>query len=212
MPKRKGGRPTLESATALRENLLARALDIFLEKGYGGASLNQIAKYAGVSRDTIYRQFSDKKELFLAASGSAFSAMAGHLDDVIRLEDPPEKVLEKVIRYIHLDTRDDQSNSVIRLTIMEAYRFPELREEMLPSSFRFVQPLISYLKYQAARGALYVGDAAETALLISVAAAGGGSFFMQSHPDDESEAEVRIRRILDFVLYGLKPRPPDAPA
>lgn len=203
---RKGGRPTLESAAALRANLLSTALDLFLEKGYGGASLNQIAKQAGVSRDTIYRQFADKKELFHEAAGAVFSAMASHLSGVVRLEDPPKLVLERVIRYINLDTADEKTNSVIRLAIMEAYRFPELHAEMLPLSYRFIQPLIEYLEYQAGQGRLHVSDAAETALLIAIAASGGGSFYMQTPPRNEAETERHIRLILDFVLHGLQPR------
>lgn len=202
--KRRGGRPTLESASALRENLLTTALDSFLVNGYGGASINQIAKQAGVSRDTIYRQFSGKQDLFLTATRHAFDTMAQHLDEVIRVEDPPEAVLEKVIRYIHLDTQDDRSNGVIRLTMIEAYRFPELRQAILREAFRFLETLTAYLEHHAAQGQLHVADAARTALLIAVAAAGGGSFFVRDEESAERSVEEGMADILDFVLYGLK--------
>lgn len=203
-PRRRGGRPTLESAAALRETLLTRALDIFLVKGFEGASINEIAKSSGVSRDTVYRQFADKEALFLAASRHAFRKMSQHLEDVIRAADPPEEVLRKVIRYIHLDTRDDRSSGVIRLSIMEAYRVPEIRSALLKESFGFLNVLTDYLAQQVAAGLLRIANPAETALLIAVLAAGGGSFFVQYQVADPNEDEQQTMQLVEFILYGLK--------
>lgn len=202
--KRKGGRPTLDSAVAIRERLLSTALDAFLANGFGAASINSIAAQAKISRDTVYRQYSGKKELFLAATEFAFDAMAQHLHAVIELNAPPEQVLEKVVRYIYEDTRDSYSNSVIRLAIMEAYRFPEIAPDMLACSYQFVEPLARYLDHHRALGHLRFDNAHETALLIANLASGGGQFYVSSIQNQGRDNDAWVQQILQLVLFGLK--------
>jgi AcrR family transcriptional regulator len=49
-----------------REDVLAAARQVFLERGYAGASLEAIADAAGFSRGVVYSQFGTKAEMFLA--------------------------------------------------------------------------------------------------------------------------------------------------
>ena len=50
-----------------REELVASAAAVFAERGFHGASLEQIAREAGYSTGAIYWHFGGKDELFLAA-------------------------------------------------------------------------------------------------------------------------------------------------
>ena len=61
------GRPR-EAATD--RAILQAALDLFIERGVEGASIEQIAKNAGVGKPTIYRRWSGKEELIAAAMES----------------------------------------------------------------------------------------------------------------------------------------------
>ncbi|MGV0813553.1 TetR/AcrR family transcriptional regulator [Mycolicibacterium boenickei] len=47
--------------------ILQAALEAFIERGVEGASIEQIAKRAGVGKPTIYRRWSTKEELIAAA-------------------------------------------------------------------------------------------------------------------------------------------------
>lgn len=47
--------------------ILQAALDLFIERGVEGASIEQIAKRAGVGKPTIYRRWSTKEEVIAAA-------------------------------------------------------------------------------------------------------------------------------------------------
>ena len=61
--------PRLSRANAqakTREKLVAAAARVFAERGYGGATLEQIADAAGFTIGAIYSNFSGKQELFLA--------------------------------------------------------------------------------------------------------------------------------------------------
>ena len=54
------------SLPGLRQQILAAARRLFIEKGYHGLSMRQIAEAVGVSKAALYYHFEDKEELFLA--------------------------------------------------------------------------------------------------------------------------------------------------
>ena len=47
-----------------REDILDAALQVFAERGYQGASTEEIARRAGISQPYVFRLFGTKKELF----------------------------------------------------------------------------------------------------------------------------------------------------
>lgn len=47
--------------------LMKKAEELFVNLGYKGVSMDEIAKEAGISKMTIYRYFSSKEELFIKA-------------------------------------------------------------------------------------------------------------------------------------------------
>ena len=53
--RRKNARP---------QELVAAALDLFVERGYAATRLDDVAAQAGVSKGTLYLYFSSKEELF----------------------------------------------------------------------------------------------------------------------------------------------------
>lgn len=50
-----------------RQRILESAKQLFLEMGYHGSSMNQIAQNAGVTKLTVYNHFQDKATLFTCA-------------------------------------------------------------------------------------------------------------------------------------------------
>ncbi|MGO4125059.1 TetR/AcrR family transcriptional regulator [Inquilinus sp. YAF38] len=64
--RRAPGRPRSRAA---EEAILKAALALFLDHGVEGASIERIAKRAGVGKTTIYRRWSSKEELLAQAIG-----------------------------------------------------------------------------------------------------------------------------------------------
>jgi len=58
-----------------RELVLAAATAVFGERGYFGATTDQVAKAAGVSQPYVVRMFGSKEELFLAVVGRALERL-----------------------------------------------------------------------------------------------------------------------------------------
>jgi TetR/AcrR family transcriptional regulator, mexJK operon transcriptional repressor len=120
-PKRAG---RLASGSAIRE----AAAGLFLEKGYLGTSMDDIAAAARVSKQTIYTHFANKEELFadlvLANAGrveefiTALTGALGEPDTEAGLGQAARMYVRFVIRPEVLRLR--------RLIIGEASRFPEL--------------------------------------------------------------------------------------
>src|SRR5215831_11506909 len=54
---------------AKEQEVLDVATDYFLAHGYQGASINAMARSSGISKESIYRYFSSKKQLFEAVIG-----------------------------------------------------------------------------------------------------------------------------------------------
>ncbi len=59
-------RKTKEEALVTRENILTAALDVFSQRGYSAARLEDIAQAAEVTRGAIYHHFAGKEELYVA--------------------------------------------------------------------------------------------------------------------------------------------------
>ncbi len=47
-----------------RDAIVAAAERLFLERGFGSVSMDELAEAAGVARRTLYNQFSSKEEIF----------------------------------------------------------------------------------------------------------------------------------------------------
>lgn len=67
-----GGSIVQPRAAQTREKILRTAIHVYAQKGYHAATVDEIAKAAGVSVGTAYRYFRDKKELLLEALSFAF--------------------------------------------------------------------------------------------------------------------------------------------
>jgi AcrR family transcriptional regulator len=63
---------TRSTAAARRDDVLDAALVEFAERGFEGASTEDIARGAGISQPYLFRLFGTKKELFKAAVGRCF--------------------------------------------------------------------------------------------------------------------------------------------
>jgi AcrR family transcriptional regulator len=60
------GRIRRPGRAAVRRRLLDAALEVFAERGFAGASLDQVAEAAGLTKGAIYSNFTSKDDLFFA--------------------------------------------------------------------------------------------------------------------------------------------------
>src|ERR687889_296978 len=61
------GRPSREQSELRNQELLDGALDLFLERGFEGTTIEAIVDSVGMARRTVYARYGDKITLFKAA-------------------------------------------------------------------------------------------------------------------------------------------------
>ena len=69
--------------------ICAAALEVFAEKGFAAAKLDEIAKRAGVSKGTLYLYFKDKEELFRAVVRDTVAPNIEAIRDAVMAADLP---------------------------------------------------------------------------------------------------------------------------
>jgi len=109
-----------------RAAILAAAAGPFLENGYDRTSLAEIARQAGVSKATLFKQFPTKAELF-----EATVLAAGSMPGTEQVTPDPADFLGGLMNlgkaYVQLLDRREMTD-LMRIVIAESPRFPELRE------------------------------------------------------------------------------------
>jgi AcrR family transcriptional regulator len=76
---------------ALRERqLLELAGELFADRGYAGASMDELARRAGVTKPVVYELFGSKDGLFAACVDRAMERMADDIAAAVHAETEPE--------------------------------------------------------------------------------------------------------------------------
>jgi AcrR family transcriptional regulator len=83
----------------LRAGILTAAADLFRERGYRAATLDEIAQRVGVSKPTLYGYFRSKEELLAAIFHRAMSLFERDLGAIRASGDDPVAKLRRVIRF-----------------------------------------------------------------------------------------------------------------
>jgi AcrR family transcriptional regulator len=109
------------------QELLAAALDLFVERGYAAARLDDVAARAGVSKGTLYLYFANKEELFKAVVRENVVPVLGEFEGIIDAYEGPSKEL---FREIALGWWERFGNTklsgIAKLIMAESGNFPEV--------------------------------------------------------------------------------------
>lgn len=125
--KRGRGRPKRSQAADIEKELLQIALEEFLECGYGGASMSNIVRKAGISKTTMYSRFASKEELFHAIIARQIEILSP--GDLLTPPDGRYTLEEGLTNYAQQMLSHNLKGELLgvnRLMYSEAHRFPEL--------------------------------------------------------------------------------------
>ena len=82
------------------DQVLAGARDVFMADGFEGASVDAIARAAGVSKATLYSYFPDKRLLFMEVADTECARQSRQAFDSIDTDAPPRVVLGLAGRHL----------------------------------------------------------------------------------------------------------------
>jgi AcrR family transcriptional regulator len=109
-----------------RSHILKTAGKLFLERGFAGTSMGEIAAAGAGSKGTIYGYFRSKEELFVAFMSQEVQARATLTFDPLRAGHGPRRTLMELgQRFIRLLT-DPTASALFRVVVHEAPHFPEI--------------------------------------------------------------------------------------
>jgi TetR/AcrR family transcriptional repressor of mexJK operon len=172
------------------DQVIEGAKAVFLREGFEGASVDEIARDAGVSKATLYSYFPDKQHLFLAV----IETECGHQSEVEILLHASEHDVEQTLRIIcktlitFFLSRFGQD--MFRVCVAEAQRFPELGRTFYDSGpKRWGRKISQYLDSPKAREALDIDD---------------------THLAADQLAQLCRADLMLKVLFGIDKDPPEA--
>ena len=116
--------PGLDSPKA--RQILAGGREAFLELGYEGASVDEIARRAQVSKATLYNYFGDKRALFAAVVDAECRELAQRLLTIDAIEGNVEVTLLTIARSLVRFTVSPFAQGMYRIAVAESQRFPEV--------------------------------------------------------------------------------------
>lgn len=120
-----GGRPTKQQALDLDNRIRSVAIATFIEKGFAGASMEEIAKRARVSKPTLYARFADKSALFTSVIPYALETPVWSPPPVVTAGSLLD-ALTAMARAFLDRAQDPDTVALLRVTIAESHQFPEL--------------------------------------------------------------------------------------
>jgi TetR/AcrR family transcriptional regulator len=107
--------------------LLAAALDLFVEKGFAATRAEEVAKRAGVSKGTLFLYFTSKEELFKAVVreniSSRFSEWSAEMDSY---EGTSAELLRYCMTTWWATVGATNASGISKLMMAEAGNFPDL--------------------------------------------------------------------------------------
>ena len=141
------------------DQVLEGARTVFLQDGFEGASVDDIARAAGVSKATLYSYFPDKRLLFMEVAKSECGRQADEAVQVMDLDAQPEVVLREAARRMVSFVLSDLGQKVFRICVAESDRFPELGREFYESGPSLVRSrIMDYLANASGRGEMAIED------------------------------------------------------
>ena len=206
--RRGPGRPTLSN-----EQLLDTALDLFLEKGFDGTSIDAITSAAGMAKRTVYARYGDKTRLFRAALGRAIDEWIVPVERLRAAEtDDIEETLLRIGSILVENVLSPAGLRLLRLTNAESVRMPEISTDNVQ---RGTEPTLSYLadffRRRLAGPDGTMPDAVDAAAaFLNIVVGGPASNAAWGMRIDPAEVERHTRYSVRLFLHGLLPSRTDS--
>jgi len=141
------------------DQVIAGARDVFLAQGFEGASVDLIAREAGVSKATLYSYFPDKRILFIEVAKEECASQAKRALELDAADVPVREMLTTVSYKMMEFLTSNFAQRIFKICVAESDRFPELGREFYMSGPKLMEDrLCAYFEQACARGELKIDD------------------------------------------------------
>jgi TetR/AcrR family transcriptional regulator, mexJK operon transcriptional repressor len=197
------GRPTLTN-----EQLLNKALDLFLQSGFERTTIDAITAAAGMAKRTVYLRYGDKTTLFKAALQQAIDDWIVPIEQLRAAEtDDVEETLLRVGQMLVANLMRPEGIRLLRITNAESGRMPEIGTYTYQNG---TAPTIAYLADLISRRITLppeLEDPQEAAVaFLYLVVCGPPTMTAWGMVLDEAAIDRHTRYCVRLFLYGLLAR------
>lgn len=180
-----------------REEILSSSTELFLKKGYAETSIADIANHAKMSKETIYQNFRNKEEIFMACADRIFRDMyddvwneiKGEKDMALRLSKRGKAFFATYPQWISM------MNLVKSLSVGENPSFKENFRQLVQ---QMVDPMIREVEHLKQEGRIRKDIDSDLAGYILMGMAEYGAWLV-TH---EHYSEDKIMNSINSIFYG----------
>ncbi|GGL62827.1 TetR/AcrR family transcriptional regulator [Wenxinia marina] len=141
------------------DQVLAGAREVFLSDGFEGASVDDIARAANVSKATLYSYFPDKRLLFSEVAQAECQRQTEVALAEIDRARPVRDVLTDIATRVIAFLTSQFGQRIFRMCVAESERFPSLGRAFYETGpARVRRLLVDYFREAAGRGELRIDD------------------------------------------------------
>jgi len=145
-----------------RDDILEAAAQIFRQKGYHAASMQDIAAAVNLQKASLYHHVASKQEILLALLDRGLDILFERISAVVNQNLPPEEKLRLMMRQ-YLGTMTGQIDLASVLLLEHRSLEPKLHARHVPNRDRFEALWRDVIREGASTGAFDCTDAALTA-------------------------------------------------
>jgi AcrR family transcriptional regulator len=193
------------------QEILNAALAQFVETGFAGTRLDDVARRAGLSKAAIYLYFDDKLSLFQGVIRQAITANLMTVETMLAAHrGPVADLLPRILEFMAGRIEDTPMASIAKLVIAESRAFPEIGQFYLKEVIGRGLPLLEGLIARGIKqGEFRKVDPAMTVRSLMGAMLLAGLWRTVFEPIGAEKLDVRAlaRHHADLMLHALRPAP-----
>ena len=127
--------------------LLAAALDLFVEKGYAATKAEEVARHAGVSKGTLFLYFASKEELFKAVVRDNIAGRFPEWNaELEAFSGSTAELLRHFMTMWWARVGATKASGITKLMMSEASNFPELaafyQQEVIEPGYELIRRIL----------------------------------------------------------------------
>ncbi|MEI2387783.1 TetR/AcrR family transcriptional regulator [Breoghania sp. JC706] len=201
---RSRGRPKLKPDCVQRQEILEAAKDLFLTRGYGKTTTDDIAAQCGISKRTLYRLYQSKIDLFAGIIESHRSQM--FVLPKGRQDISATVALEYMFRIDLTPQEEAETEELLGIVATESDRCPELREIVRQHGAEVaIAQLAHWLSDRHNAGEVTIDDPHACAQILMDMVFGTLGKHLPERPSlPRGQARIEhIRRCISIFLHGV---------
>ena len=141
------------------DQVLQGARTVFLRDGFERASVDDIAREAGVSKATLYAYFPDKRLLFMEIATAECRRHTAEAEALIDQNAPAADLLRLAAEKIVAFMTSGLGQRIYRIAVAEAENFPTVAHDFYHSGPLLVRARLAYyMRCAMERGELVIDD------------------------------------------------------